>query len=125
MGHAYYANYLYWFEQARGAWCRERGFTYKSIEAMGYLMPVVEAHLEYKGEVSYDDTIVVSIWLAESSRAAIKFAYEIRVDGKDRIATIGHTWHVFMSPETRRAIGIPKEVRALLERNPDEYATLA
>ena len=35
MGHAYYANYLFWFEQARGAWCRDRGFTYKSLEERG------------------------------------------------------------------------------------------
>lgn len=125
MGHAYYANYLYWFEQARGAWCRERGFTYKSIEEMGYLMPVVEAHVEYKGEVSYDDWITVKVWLDEMSRAAVKFSYEIWVDGRQRVATVGHTWHVFMSPETRRAIGIPAEIRAMLHRIPDEHATIA
>ena len=55
MGHAYYANYLYWFEQARGAWCRARGFTYKSLEAKGYFLPVVEVHVRYRGEVRYDD----------------------------------------------------------------------
>ena len=44
MGHAYYANYFLWFEQARGAWCRDRGFTYKGLEEQGVMLPVVEAH---------------------------------------------------------------------------------
>src|SRR5205085_9661285 len=48
MGHAYYANYLYWFEQARGAWCRDRGFNYTDLEAIGYMLPVVEVYARYK-----------------------------------------------------------------------------
>src|SRR6476660_8835218 len=59
MGHAYYANYLYWFEQARGAWRRARGFSHRDMEAMGYFLPVVEAHAEYRGEVLFDDVITV------------------------------------------------------------------
>ena len=73
MGHAYYANYLFWFEQARGAWCRARGFTYKSLEEQGVLLPVVEAHLRYRGEVKYDDWITVRIWTSEVKRAAMRF----------------------------------------------------
>jgi acyl-CoA thioester hydrolase len=77
MGHAYYANYLYWFEQARGAWCRDRGFTYKGLEEMGYKLPVVEVWAKYKGEVKYDDDIAIEIWLGEVRRASIKFCYRV------------------------------------------------
>ena len=77
MGHAYYANYLLWFEQARGAWCRDRGFTYKSLEDQGYRLPVVEVWVRYRGEIKYDDLAVVRVKLAEIKRAAMKFEYEV------------------------------------------------
>ncbi len=117
MGHAYYANYLFWFEQARGAWCRARGFSYRDMEAMGYFLPVVEAHAEYRGEVLFDDVIVVRVWATETRRASIRFEYAIANERTGRQTTTGHTWHVVMSKE-RRAVSIPPEVRALFEAEP-------
>mgnify|MGYP000858226569 CR=1 FL=1 len=122
MGHAYYANYLYWFEQARGAWCRDRGFTYKQLEGMGYLLPVVEVHARYKGEIRYDDLITVKVSMPEIKRAAMRFDYQI-VDGEGRLLTEGYTWHVLMGSE-RKAISIPPEVREMLERDPDAFETV-
>jgi acyl-CoA thioester hydrolase len=117
MGHAYYANYLYWFEQARGAWCRDRGFTYKSLEDKGWFWPVVEAHLRYKGEVRYDQMVAVRIRLTEIKRAAIRFDYEVFNEETEQFTTEGYTWHVLMG-KARKAITIPAEVRELLERDP-------
>jgi acyl-CoA thioester hydrolase len=110
MGHAYYANYLYWFEQARGAWCRDRGFTYKSLEDEGYRLPVVEAWLKYRGEVKYDDMIAVRVWLAEVKRASMKFAYEVVNETTGAVVTEGYTWHVWVGTEMK-AISIPATVR--------------
>lgn len=124
MGHAYYANYLYWFEQARGAWCRDRGFTYKSLEQQGVLLPVVEAHLRYKGEVKYDDWITVRVWVNEIKRSAMKFEYEVVNESSGATVTEGYTWHVTMSPETRKAMTIPPFMKEMLERNPNEFERL-
>ncbi len=124
MGHAYYANYLYWLEQARGAWCRDRGFTYKGLEAMGFMLPVVEVHLRYRGEIRYDDTIIVNVWLDEIKRAAIKFAYQIRNRETGQVSTEGYTWHVWMGKE-RKAISIPAEGLELLHRHPNDHPTLS
>jgi acyl-CoA thioester hydrolase len=124
MGHAYYANYLFWFEQARGAWCRERGFTYKQLEEMGFFLPVVEANIRYRGEVKYDDWIQVEVHVSEVKRAAIKFDYSIRNETTGLITTEGYTWHVLMG-EARKAVSIPENIRALLERSPNEFDTLS
>jgi acyl-CoA thioester hydrolase len=123
MGHAYYANYLYWFEQARGAWCRDRGFTYKQLEEKGYMLPVVEAHLRYKGEVKYDDIVVIRIWLEEIKRAAMLFKYEVVHGETGKLATEGYTWHVMMG-SARKAITIPLDIREMLERDPKEWETV-
>jgi acyl-CoA thioester hydrolase len=124
MGHAYYANYFYWFEQARGAFCRARGFTYKSLEERGVFWPVVEAHARYRGEVKYDDWIRIRVWIAEVRRASIQFQYEVINESTGKLATEGYTWHVMMGTE-RKAISIPKDIQELLERIPDnlEQAT--
>jgi acyl-CoA thioester hydrolase len=113
MGHAYYANYLFWFEQARGGWCRDHGFTYKHLETLGYFLPVVEAHIKYKGEVKYDDWIVVQVWLSELRRATMRFDYSIVVEETGRVVTEGYTQHVMIGRE-RRAITVPDEIRTMM-----------
>jgi len=120
MGHAYYANYLLWFEQARGAWCRDRGFTYKQLEEQGYYLPVVEAHIHYKGEVKYDDWIEVRIRLGEVRRASLEYLYEVYNENSKKVSTIGSTWHVLMGQE-RKAVSIPPEVLQLLQRDPAQW----
>jgi len=123
MGHAYYANYLFWFEQARGAWCRARGWTYKQMEEMGYKIPVVEAHVEYKGEVLYDDLVIVKVWVSELRRASMRFDYEIINTSNGKIATIGYTWHVLIGAN-RKAVTMPAEIREWLTRDPSEFKTV-
>lgn len=125
MGHAYYSNYLLWYEQARGAWCRDRGFTYKSLEEQGFKLPVVEVWSRYKGEVKYDDDIVVRVRLAEVKRAAIKFEYEVHNLTTGQDCTTGYTWHVFAGGDPLRAVSVPQEVRDLLMRDPSQFDRLA
>ena len=118
MGHAYYGNYFLFFEQGRGAWCRARGFTYKDLEATGVFLPVVEAHAKYRGEVHYDDVIVVRTKLAEIRRASMRFEYEVINERTGKVSTEGYTWHVTMGTE-RKAISIPEHVMEMLVREPN------
>ena len=124
MGHAYYANYLFWFEQARGAWCRDRGFTYKSLEELGYMLPVVEVHVRYKQEIKYDDCLSVHIHLAEVRRSSLKFQYEVFNQSKSTVATEGYSWHVTMG-QARHAVTIPTHIKELLLRNPLDFEKLS
>ena len=124
MGHAYYANYLLWFEQARGAWCRDRGFTYKGIEESGYKLPVVEVWVRYRGEIKYDDTIRIDIHLAEIKRSSMKFEYEIVNETTGKSCTEGYSWHVLVE-DGMKAVAIPSDIRDLLMRDPAEHSSLA
>lgn len=124
MGHVYYANYLFWFEQARGAWCRDRGFTYKQMEEAGYMLPVVEAHLQYKGEVKYDDWVRVRVWVSEHRRASLRFDYEVVNERTGQTTTTGYTWHVVMSAATRRAATVPDAIKEWLGRDAAAFERL-
>lgn len=117
MGHAYYANYLFWFEQSRGAWCRDRGFTYKQMEAEGYFLPVVEAHVRYKGEVLYDDWIVVRVRLTSLKRSMLRFEYEVINETTGKVTTEGYTTHLLVSKE-HKTVPIPDHLREQMARKP-------
>lgn len=123
MGHAYYANYFFWFEQSRGAWCRDRGFRYKDLEAEGVKLPVVEAFAKYRGEVKYDDFITVRVWLEVVKRAAMQFKYEVVNETTGKTVTEGFTWHVVVGTEMK-AMSIPPSFREKLERDPDAFETV-
>ena len=45
---AYYSNYFVWFEVARCELLRSVGYTYRDLEAAGFMLPVIEAHCEYR-----------------------------------------------------------------------------
>ena len=46
MGVVNNVHYLRYFEMGRAEWIRKRGRSYKQIEADGFMLPVVEAHLQ-------------------------------------------------------------------------------
>ena len=124
MGHAYYSNYLLWYEQARGAWCRDRGFTYKGLEEMGYKLPVVEVWSRYRGEVKYDDMAVIRVKMTEVKRTAVKFEYVVFNETTGKECTKGYTWHVLAAGEPIKAVSIPDEVMELLMRDPEQHERL-
>jgi acyl-CoA thioester hydrolase len=117
MGHAYYAAYLLWFEQARGAWCRDRGFTYRQMEAMGFYLPVVEVHARFRGQVLYDDLIVVRAWVSEVRRAVVRFEYAVVNQDTSRLCTEGYTRHALVD-KALRTVSIPPELLEMWRREP-------
>jgi acyl-CoA thioester hydrolase len=59
MGFVYYGNYAQFFEIGRVEAFRSLGFSYKEVEAMGIIMPVVDYHCKYLRPVKYDEMITV------------------------------------------------------------------
>jgi acyl-CoA thioester hydrolase len=93
----YYANYLVYFEMARSELLHEAGISYVDMEARGVMLPVLEAHCEYKQFAGYDDVLVIHSTCQPFKGPRLRIDYEVRRDG-DLIAT-GYTHHICMSPE--------------------------
>lgn len=85
MGVVYYANYLVWFEVARGAFCRERGIDYRAMEASGLFLPIVDARVRYRLPARYDDEVVLHTRPLELRSRTVRFGYEVR-RGTDLLA---------------------------------------
>src|SRR5690606_8333652 len=65
MGVVYHSNYINYFEIGRTESIRDLGFTYKDMEAMGTIMPIVEVNCKYLRPAKYDDLITVKTTLKE------------------------------------------------------------
>src|SRR2546423_14245296 len=61
MGVVYYANYLRFFEGARGHFIRGLGLSYAAIESRAILLPVIEAPVHYVNAASDDDLLDVHL----------------------------------------------------------------
>src|SRR6187549_1522948 len=63
MGYVYYGVYAMYYEVARVESLRQLGITYKEVEAMGVIMPVLENRSKFIVPGRYDEllTIVTTI----------------------------------------------------------------
>jgi acyl-CoA thioester hydrolase len=102
MGVVYYANYLVWMEVGRAEYCRAAGIRYRDMELDdGILLAVVEAHCRYLRPARYDQEILVKTWVANASRRAVEFEYEIRDAQSGSELAAGATKHVFLGAEMK------------------------
>jgi acyl-CoA thioester hydrolase len=118
MGVVYYANYLVWFEVARTDLLREAGWTYRDMEADGYLLPVLEAHCDYRQWAKYDDDLEVRAAGELLSHVRVRFTYQVVRPADDALLATGHTVHASLD-RGGRPCRLPERVRALFARAQD------
>ena len=111
MGVAYHANYFVWFEVGRTDWLRTCGVTYRDLEAEGFLLPVIEAHCEYRASARYDDDLRITSAARLVSPVRVAFDYEIT--GPAATIATGHTVHATLDRQGR-PVRVPARIRELI-----------
>jgi len=109
MGVVYHGNYAAFFEMGRTEWLRNKGFTYKELEKMGVMMPVVSLTMNYKKPARYDDLLTVKTILKSQEGVKIEFEYEIYNENRELLTT-GYSMLVFVDMKTGRPTMPPKEI---------------
>jgi len=94
----YYANYLTYFERGRNELLRACGYTYREMEADGFALPVLEAHVDYHQPATYDDLLEVSAWCSAFKGVRLTIRCEVRRDG--RLLAEGYTMHAHVDART-------------------------
>ena len=113
MGVVYYANYLVWMEVGRVELCKALGFNYGDMERDdGVLLAVAEACCRYLSPARFGDEVIVKTWIEEANTRMATFAYEMRLAEGDRKLATGHTRHIFVNREMRRA-RLPEKYHAM------------
>ena len=116
MGVVYHGHYAQFYEIGRGEAIREIGFTYKDIEAMGIIMPVVDIHSRFLRPAKYDDLITVKTSLKELPlHHKIVFHSEIYNENGELI-NIGDVTLYFMEAKEMQRCEIPSALKLKLEK---------
>jgi len=113
MGVVYYGNYFTYFERIRNEYLRDKGWTYKEIEAAGILLPVVETKSNYKSSAKYDDLLTIkgSCEPVKSTR----LIFHCQVFRGEELLNEGYTIHVCLDAATGRVKKIPDDLQKLIE----------
>ena len=115
MGVVYYGNYAQFYEIGRTEAIRELGYTYKDIEAMGIIMPVVEMNSKFLRPAKYDDLITVKTTLREMPTGhAINFFFEI-FNEEDKLLNAGNVILYFMEAVTMKRAKMPADLEEKLK----------
>ncbi|MEO6722206.1 MAG: thioesterase family protein [Ferruginibacter sp.] len=116
MGVVYHGHYAQFYEIGRGEAIREIGYTYKDIEAMGIIMPVVDIHSRFLRPAKYDDLITVKTMLKELPvHHKIVFHSEI-YNEEGQLLNVGDVTLYFMEASGMKRCEMPGELRAKLEK---------
>ncbi|SES76411.1 acyl-CoA thioester hydrolase [Salinibacillus kushneri] len=78
MGIVHHGNYVNWFEIGRTEWMRHFGISYKKMESMGLLLPVLNLDIQYQKSARFDDCIAIYTKIDQFSPVRLTFAYEAR-----------------------------------------------
>ncbi len=116
MGVVYYANFLVFFERARNEFFREIDYPYSQMESDGVMLPVVEAHVDYKSPALYDDLLTISAQISYIKGCRIRMENDI-INEKGTLICKGYTVHCFLSKESRTPTRAPDSLVELYEKS--------
>lgn len=114
MGYVYYGYYAMYYEVARVESLRQLGVTYKEIEAMGIIMPVLENKSKFIAPGRYDEQLRIVTTLREIPGVRIRFEYEI-FNEENKLIHKGETLLVFVDKSTNKPCRPPDAMKKVLE----------
>jgi acyl-CoA thioester hydrolase len=109
MGVAHNKSYFEWFELGRTEFCRQKGISYKDIEALGYYLVVVEAWCKYRNPLRYDQVFVIRVLLREMTAKKVIFDYELLTKEDKKLVATGSTVHIVTNSQ-RQVRFLPEEI---------------
>ena len=116
MGVVYHGHYAQFYEIGRTESLRSLGFTYKSIEESGIILPVIDIHSKFLRPARYDDLITVVTTLRELPvHHKIVFHSEI-YNEQNELLNVGDVTLYFMEAKTMRRSEIPSDLKEKLKK---------
>lgn len=110
----YNSRALEWFEVGRTELSRAMGLPYSEWERRGVLLPLVEAHLFFRGRAQYDDLLEMTVSLRQEGRARLRFDNRIVHAADSAPVADGYTVHAILSAATGRPMRAPDWLHSLL-----------
>jgi acyl-CoA thioester hydrolase len=117
MNVVYYGNYAQYFEVGRVESMRALGLSYKTMEEMGIMLPVVELNIKYLRPAKYDDLLTIKSQIRTlPTDHRIQFDQEI-YNEEGKLLTVGVVRLYFMD----QALGKRAEMPTFLKEKLSPY----
>ena len=114
MGYVYYGVYAMYYEVARVESLRQLGMSYKELENMNVMLPVLENKSKYLSAALYDDLLRIVTTIREKPGVRIRFEYEL-FNETNKLIHQGETLLVFVNKKNGKPCRPPKIFDDLLD----------
>jgi acyl-CoA thioester hydrolase len=110
MNIVYHGNYAQYFEVGRVESIRQLGLSYKDVESMGVIMPVIEWTAKFLRPAHYDDLLTVRTTLKDWPVGhRIEFIQEV-YNEEGKLLTVGKVLLYFLKAGTMEKTTMPEQM---------------
>jgi len=121
MGYVYYGNYASYYEVARADMMRQLGTSYKEMEEMGCMMPMVDMNVRFLKPAKYDDVLRIKTIVSKMPASRMTFLYEVYNDENGQLINTAETTLAFINAKTFRATRAPHWFLNIIEKYWDKF----
>ena len=112
-GHVNNVVYYSWFDTAVNAHLIEHGAL--DIEGGGTIGLVVETGCSYFAPLAFPQTIEAGIRVVHMGSSSVRYEVGLFAAGAPLSAAAGHFIHVYVDRSSRRPVGLPAQLRSVLQ----------
>lgn len=95
MGVVHHSNYIRFLEEARCAWLDYLDIPFEVLEEAGITIPVLGVNCSYKYHVSFNDVIVIRLFIKEYTGVRMTVGYDVTDKTTGKTVLLGETKHCF------------------------------
>ena len=97
MGIVHHSNYIRFMEEARMDLMEQMGLSYKQMEAMEIISPVLSISCDYHSMVHFDDVVVIETKLVKYNGIKMELEYVMTDKETGELRTTGRSSHCFLN----------------------------
>lgn len=101
MGIVHHSNYIRYLEEARCFLLDELGMPFSLLEDNGITIPVLKVECDYKHHVTFNDTILIKVFIKEYNGVRLTMGYDVRDKKSREVVIIAETKHCFTNKNLR------------------------
>lgn len=95
MGVVHHSNYIRFLEEARCFWLEQVDMPFSLLEENGITIPVLGVNVTYKYHVTFDDTILIYVFVKEYTGVRMTVGYNVEDKKTGKTVLVGETKHCF------------------------------
>lgn len=99
MGIVHHSNYIRWMESARIAFLEQLGASYRKMEELGIISPVLSVSCEYKTMVHFGDQVEIHAAVTAYNGVKMTVSYRMINRNTQKVCTLATSSHCFLTKE--------------------------